>query len=583
MPYELYRQDKKVCVRNSETGESKGCSDTRTMAIKHMRALYAAEGGAKMGKKEVDELIEKAIADFDTEDTAEEPLHEKGYVPWGVTTFVDLDKAREAQALAEHAYSLTDDFMGLIHNVMTDETVSDKSSAVKQLADQFSSRVGQTPDSEYKSADSEDGIQLGTSEPIPGLDELIEHDGNHASPEDNRPLEGDKKELNILERFKEAVKELIAPLLPKEQPAEEKQNESPLSSDNTVMFYKEADGSVRWLARYSNNIRDDDRPREIISSKSHMRFVDLVDKGKAQHPQLWVWHVPEWKLGQATWVAYDDTGFSLAAGIVDKDMEPVAEYISKQKVCLSHGMPVASIRRDEGDPTVIVEHITKEISILPEWAAANKFTSFIVLDDKNKESDMAIPKDKVEALTRVWGEEAQKHLQALEQHNALDAEKATEEGRDTKEVTEEVVETPAVAETTAAETPSGETRYTQEEIAEAFANVVAPYRDRVEEIGAKLDQVATAIEGLTKEISHLKENDTAKIEQVVTQTPAASLAAMIAKNMGMSAVGSPETKVDGRSELGRSHPKEAPANVQQRTGIPFIDQMLAEPEKVEGD
>lgn len=45
MPYEIRMQGGKHCVYNKDTGESKGCSDSHDMAVKHMRALYANAGG----------------------------------------------------------------------------------------------------------------------------------------------------------------------------------------------------------------------------------------------------------------------------------------------------------------------------------------------------------------------------------------------------------------------------------------------------------------------------------------------------------------------------------------------------------
>lgn len=43
MPYEIRKEKEKYCVYNSETHESKGCSDSKEKATDHMRALYAAE------------------------------------------------------------------------------------------------------------------------------------------------------------------------------------------------------------------------------------------------------------------------------------------------------------------------------------------------------------------------------------------------------------------------------------------------------------------------------------------------------------------------------------------------------------
>jgi hypothetical protein len=44
VPYNMKKQGSKWCVFNKDTGENKGCSDTRAMAVKHMRALYANAG-----------------------------------------------------------------------------------------------------------------------------------------------------------------------------------------------------------------------------------------------------------------------------------------------------------------------------------------------------------------------------------------------------------------------------------------------------------------------------------------------------------------------------------------------------------
>ena len=49
-------------------------------------------------------------------------------------------------------------------------------------------------------------------------------------------------------------------------------------------------------------------------------------------PELWLWHTPKWRLGEADWLAYDDSGFALASGTIDRGKEIVAEQIAKQKL-----------------------------------------------------------------------------------------------------------------------------------------------------------------------------------------------------------------------------------------------------------
>ena len=518
MPYKIYRQGKKHCVRNTETGESKGCSDTHEMAARHMRALYAAKGGAKMGKKESD-VIEDV-------EPIEEEVHEKEYVPYGVFSFADLEAARVAEEAVEEIHDITEDYVGLVNNILYNAEIADKPSAIKALTDEFSACIN-SPETEDKETCTD----------------------------------CDDKEEGLIARITDRVKELFAPLFKKEEVVEE--------SVGSFMVWKEKDGSMRFIARYSNNIRDDDDPAEIITAKSHERFVQLVDSKEAEPPELWLWHVPEWKLGKSTWVAYDDTGFAVAAGVVDQDKQEIAEYVSQQKgLLMSHGMPISSIKRDPDDESVIVEHITKEVSVLPSWAAANKFTSFVVLNNKEEVDSMSIPQKKVEALVREWGGATQEHLATLEKLNSADTEKAAEEGRETKETeaVAEIKEEETVAAPAAEQSPYA----TREEIAEAFANV---FVSGTEEIKQQIALLAQSVEQLKKEVADLSQDDEEKIKAVVAATPVASLGALIARQM--SAVGSKETEVRKNSGLTQSKPKETADSGHGSTGIPFIDEMLA--------
>jgi len=141
---------------------------------------------------------------------------------------------------------------------------------------------------------------------------------------------------NLFERIVSAVKERLQP---KEEPKD------------GILIFKEGD-QYRWITRYSNNFRDRDNPPEILSAEAHRNFVDMVDKGLAPLPELWLWHVPEWKIGQATWVGYDEAGFAMAGGYFDKGREAVAEWLStKEDIAVSHGMPPKSIVRDGNDPS----------------------------------------------------------------------------------------------------------------------------------------------------------------------------------------------------------------------------------------
>jgi len=51
MPYEIRPsmkgKKKQWCVYNTESGENKGCSDTKEDAVSHMRLLYGVSHGMK--------------------------------------------------------------------------------------------------------------------------------------------------------------------------------------------------------------------------------------------------------------------------------------------------------------------------------------------------------------------------------------------------------------------------------------------------------------------------------------------------------------------------------------------------------
>lgn len=350
----------------------------------------------------------------------------------------------------------------------------------------------------------------------------------------------------------------------------------PKEDHEGLMIWKEAGSDqYQWLARYSNNFRDDDNPPEIISEKSHQRFVEMVDKGDAPLPQLWLWHIPEWKIGQATALAYDDAGFAVATGYFDKGKEHIAEWLSKQNdVLVSHGMPTWSIKRDEKDPSIIVEHQTAEISPLPGWAAANKITGFVVLD-ATKEEEQMIPDQKKRTLIEQW-KIAPSVLEALERQNVADAQKAASEGRESKEndteqettaSAEETKTEAAIQEAPVAEKPVEDVPMqsypTREEIADAFGTVLGEMRGQI-------DVLANAVVELTKELNTIKKTDEEKIVNAVKDVPAASLSALLSRSI----VGQSEAVVDGRSSLGKDKPKETQAPSDNRYGIPFIQRMV---------
>lgn len=657
MPYELFKEGGKTCVRNKATGESKGCSKNRKMAVAHMRALYWAEGKKKevveesviqaieaytQQYPEETELITKEYAEVVSED--EDGSKTKSYYGdaveaypsyYGATSFEELDAIEQANETARELSDLNHSFVMLAGNItgnygMTDQ---EKLAALKNITNEYGDRIDQqltNPGNEDKEGDfdeEESGLETkakwstAKKNDLPNSAFLYVEPGckvkscrhfpyKNASgavdlahlrnaiariPQSNAPgltaekktalqnrarkmLENSKKEesdQNIVEMIVKGIKDFLRPPQPEPE----------------FMIFKEENGQYGWIARYSNKFRDNDNPSEILSEASHKLFVDKVEKGLAPKPELWFWHVPEWKFGEATWVAYDDSGFTLSGGLIDKDpaKEAFAEWLSEQKdIAVSHGMPPSTIKRDESDPSILLEYETREISPLPSKNAANKLTGFIVLDNKeteNTEDDMPIPTKKRQELIDVWHVNPSL-LDALEKSNATTAEKAAAQGIESKEKTEATQVTepvqaaaPAVTETPAT-TPvvpvpenkdaktsetSQDNPITREEIAEAFANMFIPIQENMLALTKR-------IEDMTGVVKELQTEDHEKVAKLASNTPAASLGALLAAK---SVIGQKSALVDGREKIAKSGPAENKEVEGPAFTIPFLADMLS--------
>jgi len=364
-------------------------------------------------------------------------------------------------------------------------------------------------------------------------------------PECGAKMEGEQdKAISLWNMIKEFfAKEKV------EEPEERKET-------NTFTVWKDTDtGQYRWIAVYSNKWRDEDNPPEILASKAHQDFVDAVDKGDWPQPEAWLWHVPGTRFGVADFVAYDDLGFALASGTVDKEQEHIAEFLSTQEdLAMSHGMPVKEIERDENDPTIITRYRTIEISPLPRRAAANKYGTAIELI---REVKMAIPENKRAFLADAMGE---KGLESLEEKLADKAkeldeleiqskeetleEESEEEAAEEAEPVEEPVEEESKEEAPEEETPE---YVTASDVAAAVGAYLKPLIERLD----KLDAIESAVAEQGKSIKELQKGTEEKVKETIAMTPAASLFEQIG-----SVIGSDETYVDGRKKLAKAGPEE---------------------------
>jgi hypothetical protein len=351
--------------------------------------------------------------------------------------------------------------------------------------------------------------------------------------------------------------------------------EEPESENEPNLFLlKGEDGQYKFLARYSNKWRDEDDPPEIISEKSHLGFVDKVNSGDAPYPELWLWHVDKTAWGKATWVGYD-SGFALAAGYIYPEHIAVADALKdRDDILLSHGMPISTIKRDPEDQTIIVEHETREISVLPSRAAANKYTSFVVLketdmdemkekgispEDRKKLLDLGIS-ETVISVMEIADVEAAKAVDAA----GIESKDKSEKAEAKEEVVETNVETEADEEVSVddgEDAASVESEESEEQEPEEVVDntVVGP---DLKEITDTLGALITVFNALNDKVVAVQDDfgqfksDYEKERKQIGESPMASKVSFLYNSI----IGDEDARIDGRKSLAKDKPTETEAH-----------------------
>jgi hypothetical protein len=324
---------------------------------------------------------------------------------------------------------------------------------------------------------------------------------------------------------------------------------------NAFMVWKDQNGRFRFMCAYSNHFRDQDYPPEIISAQAHKEFIDRVEKGIDQYPELWHWHTPGTKWGVADWLCFTDEGFALASGYVLPGHEKEAELLSEMNgIRTSHGMPMSSIKYADDDGSIITRYTSTEISDLPAKCAANMLTDFRVLEVGNM-----IPQPKKDYLKAVGLSD--ETISGLEMRLEDKARAADTLGIEFKEaevaaepVAEPVVE--PVVEVKEVEQPI----LTQAELVELLS------------VAGKSIQALNEHRAISDaRIEELEKSLKGKEEKASTPPDSSSF---LRKLLTLSPVGNESSAVKGNDALTKG-PKETRAPAQSRIGIPFLDNLVA--------
>lgn len=420
---------------------------------------------------------EKSIHEVEEESGSHHTL----WLPSGIISFAEFDAMEEANKQALQIKNDASLFKAIVENIMQlePEEGQDKPQMIRQAADDFSNRIDNpTLKEEEKDINTLEGASI-----------------------------DDEGKWSFTQPFLDGFKNLLGINKDTEKPKEEKKANPGFS------IWKAQDGEYHWMAAYSNNFRDDDNPPEIISAQSHKDFDEALEKGEWPMPELWLWH-EEYPVGRTLYHTFDkETGFPVAGGVFNEGMEWAAEGVIKTEWDgVSHSMPKTEIRYDKEDSSIIVRHRTSEISLLPNWAAANKLAFNLISSKENSiMADKGLPDGKREEFATAFGED---RVTEIEQALSGKAEQAKAEGIESKES-----KVPEV------ETKEDEVVVTRKELFEALALV--------------LDEVKS----LKVELAEVKEEKKEEPQDLVS---------MLQQH---SAIGKEETKVDGRTKEAKDVPQ----------------------------
>lgn len=573
------------------------CHATEDGAMKQVKALYA---NTQEGKS----LVKEGSTDIDYDlllAEVKEGVNEKGYYyggyVGGVCSFTELDAARDNQDRLHETYQLNDDFSMLSSNILYSDDIADKGVALTALANEYASRVSQA----VKEKEAQPSLvkRIGawfnrgvvTKETDTGVF-LTKEDFAHV-PDEKDPttwkvqISTEHGETNLLQLGK-ALTDLSCHAKEYGMTEEEQRNvtdkilaqvdfiftEGGDKETSNLSVWKEASGQYRWSAIYSNNLLDQDNPPETILDQSHQAFTYLVKEGEVPYPELWHWHCPGTRWGVADFLDYRD-GFALAGGTVDPGCEKEAEILAgRTGIKVSHGMPKAVVVRDPLNPSNIMFHLTKEISDLPDYAAANQATTFRV-EPVNKEANMPsiadVIKEKTEYLKGLGYSEAQLAEVATRLGGQLKKEKSddlqTKDGE--AAASTETASNEAAASTTAAAS-SAVNADIQAQIDAAKAQL-ATVQTTLDAAKTELAEAVKEVKDIVTDLKVLRDVQAVSVKEGTPRESASFLDSMLTKG---SPIGSAEARIDGRSSMAKG-PKEKESEVPQVTGIPILDQAFA--------
>lgn len=216
-----------------------------------------------------------------------------------------------------------------------------------------------------------------------------------------------KKAINASGEPQDWKDQELARLEGKELVAETGSKESPIIAWLKKTFGKKADEPLtgsgfkalpnnKWVAYHTNSFED--KSHEIFTEAAHDQYIEWLDKGAIPYPDLWYWHIPGTKHGQAEWVdrvghivvsagSFDD---SELANLFRKEYEKNPQMTSH-----TYGYPKGGRLQDGSFQT----YFTVEISPLPVGKQSSVWSPFMEV------KEMPITPEKITKLEGILGKD----------------------------------------------------------------------------------------------------------------------------------------------------------------------------------
>lgn len=175
-------------------------------------------------------------------------------------------------------------------------------------------------------------------------------------------------------------------------------------SNNQLSAFKVLEDGKHWIGRWSNNFED--RQKQLFAEAAIDDYIGRVRAGEIPYPELWYFHLPGTKHGQAEKLWRSDH-FACAFGSFDdtdiaKSLVSHYSKTSDKARGMSHGFfyPPSALR--DG---VFKKFTTFELTVLPPKYAANPYTTFKTYQEVADMKAASLPADAQAELKEALGED----------------------------------------------------------------------------------------------------------------------------------------------------------------------------------